>query len=161
MKVIRCAAVAVTVLFALMKVGAAIDAQQAGWVRVFGAALGVAGAVAAFGLARNLTWGRSAVIAVGVANVLGSGAGMVLDQDGYVIGFVVGGLGGCSEPSPGGRTSTESPRPTDGAPWQHWGRVPWQPRWLPSVTVLASGHDQDERRRVRSGARIHRRLGAR
>ena len=93
MKVIRCAAVAVTVLFALMNVGAAIDPQQAGWVRVFGAALGVAGAVAAFGLARNLTWGRSAVIAVGVANVLGSGAGMVLDQDGYVIGFVVGGLG--------------------------------------------------------------------
>lgn len=93
MKVIRWAAVAVTVLFALMNLGAAIEPQEVGWVRAVGAVLAVAGAVAAFGLARNLSWGRSAVIAVGVANVLGSVAGMVLDQDGYVIGFVVGGLG--------------------------------------------------------------------
>ena len=93
MKIIRWAAFAVTVLFALMNLGAAIDPEQQGWVRVVGAVLAVAGAVAATGLALNRAWGRAAVIAVGALNVAAALVAMVNDEDSFVIGLVVGGLG--------------------------------------------------------------------
>ena len=69
MNIIRWAAAAVTGLFVLMNLGAAIDPTQADWVRIASAALGIAGAVAAVGLASNRAWGRPAVIAVGALNV--------------------------------------------------------------------------------------------
>ena len=50
MNIIRWAAAAVTGLFVLMNLGAAIDPTQADWVRIASAALGIAGAVAAVGL---------------------------------------------------------------------------------------------------------------
>lgn len=93
MKLIRWAAVAVTVLFTLMNLGAAVDPTQQSGVRVVGAVLFVAGAAAATGLALNRVWGRSAVIAVGGLNVAASLVAMATGQEGSVIGLVVGGLG--------------------------------------------------------------------
>jgi hypothetical protein len=92
MKLIRWAAVAVTVTFALMNLGAAIDPGQHSWVRIAGAVLCLAGAAAATGMALNRAWGRAAVIAVGAFNVAASVVGMVNDEPGFVIGLVVGGL---------------------------------------------------------------------
>jgi hypothetical protein len=93
MKIIRWAAVAATVLFVLMNLGAAIDPEQEGWVRIVGAVLGVAGAAAATGLVLNRTWGRPAVIGVGALNVGAAVVGMATGLEGGVIGLVVGGLG--------------------------------------------------------------------
>ncbi len=92
MKLIRWAAVAVTALFALMNLGAALDPEQEGWVRAVGAPLALAGVVAAVGLARDAGWGRPAVIAVGALNVAGGIAALVADEPGGAIGIVVGGL---------------------------------------------------------------------
>jgi hypothetical protein len=93
MKIIRWAAFAVTVLFALMNLGAAIDPDQDTWVRIVGAVLAVGGAAAATGLALNRSWGRPAVIAVGAMNVAASLVAMLSDQEGFATGIVVGGLG--------------------------------------------------------------------
>jgi predicted ferric reductase len=93
MRIIRWAAFAVTVLFALMNLGAAIDPDQHTWLRVAGAVLAIAGAAAATGIALNRTWGRPAVIAVGALNVAASLVALVNDEEGFVIGLVVGGLG--------------------------------------------------------------------
>lgn len=92
MKLIRWAAVAVTALFALMNLGAALDPEQEGWVRAVGAPLALAGVVAAVGLARDAGWGRPAVIAVGALNVAGGIAALVADEPGGAVGIVVGGL---------------------------------------------------------------------
>jgi hypothetical protein len=93
MKVIRWAAVAVTALFALLNLGAAVDGEMDGWVRTVGAVLCLAGIVAIVGFVRNLDWGRAAVIAVGVLNVTGAVAALIADEPGGVIGLVVGTLG--------------------------------------------------------------------
>jgi hypothetical protein len=92
MKMLKWAAVAVTVLFVLMNLGAAVDASQDGWVRVVGGVLGVAGIVAAAGLATSRAWGRAAVITVGAGNVAAAVIGLFAGQEGSVIGLVVGGL---------------------------------------------------------------------
>ena len=93
MNIIRWAAAAVTGLFVLMNLGAAIDPTQADWVRIASAALGIAGAVAAVGLASNRAWGRPAVIAVGALNVCDAAAALFTGEPGVVAGVVVGGLG--------------------------------------------------------------------
>ena len=92
MKIIRWAAVAVTALFVLMNVGAAIDPEQAGWVRIGGAALALAGLVAGLGLVLNRRWGWICVVAVGVLNCLGAVAALAFGVEGFVPGLVVGGL---------------------------------------------------------------------
>jgi hypothetical protein len=92
MKLIRWAAVAVTALFALMNLGAALDPEQQGWVRAVGAPLALAGVVAAVGLARDAGWGRPAVIAVGAINVASGIAALIADEPGGAVGIVVGGL---------------------------------------------------------------------
>jgi len=92
MKTIRWAAVAVTALFVLMNLGAALDSEQAGWVRAFGAVLAPLGAAAAVGFARGLPWGRPAVIGVGVVNAGGAFAALIADEDGFVPGIIVAGL---------------------------------------------------------------------
>jgi len=93
MKLIRWAAVAVTALFVLMNIGAAVDPDVDTWVRIFGAGLALLGIPAVVGLARDLPWGRPAVIGVGALNVAGAVVGIIADLDGGAIGLVVGGLG--------------------------------------------------------------------
>ena len=51
--------------------------------------VGVAGLVAAAGLARRLPWGRPAVLAIGVLNVAGAVVALVNDWDGAAIGLTV------------------------------------------------------------------------
>lgn len=105
MKIITWAAVAITALFVLMNAGAALDPEQAAWVRAFGAVVGVAGVAALVGLATGRGWGRPAVIAVGALNVAGSIAALVDGQEGGLIGLVVGCLGVLLGALAGSRTS--------------------------------------------------------
>jgi peptidoglycan/LPS O-acetylase OafA/YrhL len=92
MKIVRWAAVLVTVLFVLMNVGAAADSAAESWVRLSGGLLALAGAAAAVGLALDKAWGRTAVIAVGALNVVLAVAALLVDEPGGVVGIVVGGL---------------------------------------------------------------------
>lgn len=93
MKILTWAAVAVTALFALMNLGAVPQSESDTPYRIIAAALGLAGIAAAVGLAANQPWGRPAVIAVGALNAITAITGLFADQDGAVIGLVVGGLG--------------------------------------------------------------------
>ena len=93
MKIVRWAAIAVTALFVLMNLGAAVDPEQADWVQVVGGVLAAAGMSAVLGLGFRRTWGRPAVIAVGALNVLTAVVAIVRDIEGGVIGVVVGSLG--------------------------------------------------------------------
>ena len=87
MNIIRWAAAAVTGLFVLMNLGAAIDPHSG--------RLGpdrqrrhsrIAEAVAAVGLASNRAWGRPAVIAVGALNVCDAAAALFTGEPGVVAG---------------------------------------------------------------------------
>jgi hypothetical protein len=51
--------------------------------------LGLAGLVAAFGLARNTTWGIPAALAVAAVNVVGALVALVVGSEGAIIGLVV------------------------------------------------------------------------
>ncbi|MET0525798.1 MAG: hypothetical protein ABWZ91_13415 [Nocardioides sp.] len=93
MKLIRWAAVAVTALFVLMNIGAAVDPDLDTWVRVVGAGLALVGIPAAVGLALDRAWGRPAVIGAGALNMAGAVAAIIADLEGGAIGLVVGGLG--------------------------------------------------------------------
>lgn len=93
MKILKWAAVAVTALFALMNLGAVLDGDVDTPYRVVAAALCTAGAAAAIGLSANQSWGSAAVIVVGGLNVVTAITGLFADQDGAVIGIVVGVLG--------------------------------------------------------------------
>jgi hypothetical protein len=92
-KILKWAAVAVTALFALMNLGAVLGSDVDTPYRVIAAVLGVSGAAAAIGLAANQGWGKAAVVAVSALNVVTAIAGLFTDQQGAVIGIVVGGLG--------------------------------------------------------------------
>jgi hypothetical protein len=94
MRILTWAAVAVTALFALMNLGAALGSGESGaGLRLLGAVLFVAGAAAAAGLATRRTWGRTAVIGVGAVNVATAAVGLAFDPAAAVVGLVVGGLG--------------------------------------------------------------------
>ena len=93
MQIIKWAAVAVTALFALMNVGAVAESELDASLRAGAAVLAVIGAVAAFGLATDRSWGRVAVVAAGALNVAAAALAMVADEPGAVIGIVVGGVG--------------------------------------------------------------------
>lgn len=95
MKILTWAAVAVTALFALMNLGASVVSHTGvdTWQRIVAGLLCAAGVAAAIGLATTRSWGRVAVIAVGAVNVLVSLIALVTDQEGAVVGIVVGGLG--------------------------------------------------------------------
>lgn len=93
MKMIRWAAIAVTALFVLLNLGAAFDPEQFDSVQIAGGLLAAAGIPAAVGLALRTSWGRVAVIGVGVLNVLAAVGAIVADVEGARIGIVVGGLG--------------------------------------------------------------------
>jgi hypothetical protein len=93
MKSLKWAAVAVTTLFALMNLGVVPDGQADPAWRIVAGLLCLAGIAAAVGLAVDRTWGRAAVVAVGGLNIIASVIGLIADQQGAVIGLVVGGLG--------------------------------------------------------------------
>lgn len=95
MRIVRWAAVAVTVLMSLMNLGAALgsgDDKLSAPILVAIAALAVAGFVAAIGLALRTVWGRPAVLAVGALNLLGAIIALINGGDGAVIGLVVSAL---------------------------------------------------------------------
>lgn len=92
MKVIRWAAVAATVLISLMNTPIAFGgndddiAAPLAWVVTL---VGLAGFVAAFGLARRLPWGRPAVLAIGALNLAGAVVAIANSWEGAAIGLVV------------------------------------------------------------------------
>ena len=94
MKIARLAAAAVTVLMALMNLGTLLPHEDVDtWVKAFGGVAGLLGLVAAAALMARTAWGRSAVIAVGVLNVVGAVVALALSEDGAVVGLVIGALG--------------------------------------------------------------------
>lgn len=93
MKIVKWAAIAVTLLFMLMNLGATFQSSIDTPYRILGGVLALAGIVAAFGLATGRPWGRVAIIVVGGLNLLTAATGLFTDQEGAVIGIVVGGLG--------------------------------------------------------------------
>ena len=93
MKVIKWAAVAVTTLFVLMNLGAVFQPEVDTPYRIVAAVLALVGAAAAIGLGANQSWGPTAIIVVGGLNVVTAITGLFADQEGAVIGVVVGGLG--------------------------------------------------------------------
>ena len=113
MRIIRWAAVAITVLMSLMNLGAALgsgDDKLSVPVVVAIAVLTVAGFAAAIGLAMHTTWGRPAVLAVGALNLLAAIIALFNGGEGAVIGLVVSALilllGGLSTDSGLGRRTT-------------------------------------------------------
>ncbi|HEY6748344.1 MAG TPA: hypothetical protein VI357_21825 [Mycobacteriales bacterium] len=92
MKAIRWAAVAATALISLMNVPVVFegnDDEIATPLAVVIGLVGLAGLVAAFGLARRLPWGRPAVLAIGVLNLAGAVVALANSWDGAAIGLVV------------------------------------------------------------------------
>ena len=95
MKAIRWAAVAATALMSLMNLPIAFDESADhiptgfAWVITL---VGVAGLVAAYGLARELPWGRPAALAIGVFNLVGAIVALANDWQGAAIGLTVSAL---------------------------------------------------------------------
>jgi peptidoglycan/LPS O-acetylase OafA/YrhL len=92
MKVIRWAAVAATALISLMNVPIAFGGSDDDIATPFAVVIslvGLAGLVAAFGLARRLPWGRPAVLAIGVLNLAGAVVALANSWEGAAIGLVV------------------------------------------------------------------------
>jgi hypothetical protein len=93
MKIVKWSAVLVTALLALMNLGTLPQTSLDTWLRVAAALMGLAGVAAAFGLGADLGWGRTAVIGVGVINVVAAIIGLATGTEGAAIGLVVGALG--------------------------------------------------------------------
>jgi hypothetical protein len=94
MKFVRILAIVPLVLMSLMNVGYPFgtDAKPDLVLAIAVLGLGVAGFVAAFGLARNTTWGIPAAIGVAGINVVGPIIALVSDSDGAIVGLVVSSL---------------------------------------------------------------------
>ena len=92
MKAIRWAAVAATVLISLMNVPVVLEGDTdkvptaVAWLALL---VGIAGFVAAVGLARRLSWGRPAVLAIGAVNLAGAVVALARSWDGATVGLVV------------------------------------------------------------------------
>ena len=94
MKFLRILAIVPLVLVSLLNVGYPFgtDPKPEVAVAIAVTALGIAGFVAAFGLARNTTWGIPAALAVGAVNVVGGIIALVTDSKGAVVGLVISSL---------------------------------------------------------------------
>jgi hypothetical protein len=94
MKSFRVLAIIPLALMSLMNVGYPFGTEPrpdiALAIPVF--ALGLAGLVAVFGLARNTTWGVPTALAVAGVNVAAAIVALVVDAEGAVIGLVVSSL---------------------------------------------------------------------
>jgi hypothetical protein len=106
MKAIRWAAVTATALMSLLNLPGAFDRELTTphWATRLATGVGVAGLVAAFGLARRLPWGRPAVLATGVVNLAGAIAALAAGWEGGATGLgislVILVLGWFSQPAP-------------------------------------------------------------
>jgi hypothetical protein len=90
MKTIRTLAIIALGLVSLMNIGYwfGTDPKPDPTLAIAVAVLGVAGLVAAYGLARNASWGRPVALAVAGINVVSSVSALVDDTEGAVIGLV-------------------------------------------------------------------------
>ncbi|MGH3384419.1 MAG: hypothetical protein ACRDO1_07565 [Nocardioidaceae bacterium] len=91
MKFLRFACIVPLVLVSLLNVGYPFgaDPKPEPVLAIAAVALGVAGFVAALGLARNATWGIPAALAVGALNVVGALIALVTDSEGAIVGLVI------------------------------------------------------------------------
>ena len=94
MKFVRIVGIIPLVLMSLMNVGYPFgtDAKPDVVLAIAVLVLGVAGFVAAFGLARNTMWGIPAALVVAGINVVGAIIALVSDSEGAIIGLVVSSL---------------------------------------------------------------------
>jgi hypothetical protein len=94
MKFVRILAIVPLVLMSLMNVGYPFgtDSKPDVVVAIAVLMLGVAGFVAASGMAGNTTWGIPAALAVAGINVVGAIIALVSDSEGAIIGLVVSSL---------------------------------------------------------------------
>ncbi len=94
MKIIRWAAVAVTVLMSLMNVGLVFgsDDDIPVAVVVLAVGLGLLGFAAAAGLGARTAWGRPAVLGIGALNLVGAVIALIVGGEGAAIGLVVSAL---------------------------------------------------------------------
>jgi tellurite resistance protein TehA-like permease len=93
MRLVRILAVFPLALISLLNVGyIGSEPKPALWLAVAVLALGVAGFVAAFGLARNTTWGIPAALAVAGVNVVGAIIALVSENEGAIIGLAISSL---------------------------------------------------------------------
>lgn len=91
MKLVRILAIVPIALISLMNVGYAFGSDpKPDLAPAIGAlALGLAGFVAAYGLARNTSWGIPAALGVAGVNVVAAIVALVSDSNGAIIGVVV------------------------------------------------------------------------
>lgn len=95
MKVIRWAATAALTLISLMDIGSFSGTGKDRLptaVVVLSIILGVLGIVAAIGLFRRLTWGRSASVLVAAINLVAAISSLAVGTGGAAIGLVVSGI---------------------------------------------------------------------
>jgi len=91
MKLARILAVVPLALMSLMNVGYPFgtDPKPAVALAIAVLVLGLAGFVAAYGLARNTSWGIPAALGVAGVNVVGAIIALVSDSEGAIIGLVI------------------------------------------------------------------------
>jgi hypothetical protein len=91
MKFVRILAIVPLALISLINVGYPFgtDPEPDVVLAIAVLVLGVAGFVAAFGLARNTTWGIPAALAVAGINVVGAIIALVSDSEGAIVGLVL------------------------------------------------------------------------
>ena len=91
MKFVRILAIVPLALISLINVGYPFgtDPEPDVVLSIAVVVLGVAGLVAAFGLARNTTWGIPAALAVAGINVVGAIIALVSDSEGAIVGLIL------------------------------------------------------------------------
>ena len=94
MKFVRILAIASLALVSLLNVGYPFgeDPRPDLALAIAATVLGLAGFVAAFGLARNAAWGIPAVLAVAGVNVVAAIVALVSETEGAIVGLVVSSL---------------------------------------------------------------------
>ena len=94
MKFVRIGAIALLALVSLLNVGYPFgtDPRPDVALATAVAVLGLAGFVAALGLARNTTWGVPAVLAVAGVNVVAAIVALLSETEGAIVGLVVSSL---------------------------------------------------------------------
>lgn len=92
MKLVRILAIIPLVLISLMNIGYAVattDPRPNIVLAVLVGVMGLAGLVAAYGLARNLDWGIPAALTWSGVNVAAAVIALVADEEGAIVGLVV------------------------------------------------------------------------
>jgi uncharacterized membrane protein (UPF0136 family) len=91
MKLVRILAILPLALISLMNIGYPFgtDPKPDVALAIAVMAMGLAGFVAAYGLARNTTWGIPAALAMAGINVAAAVIALVADEEGAIVGLVV------------------------------------------------------------------------